>query len=86
MADTIFYIGAGIALWLRHEDLLRARLPLIITFLIMQVGGHRTGRAPRCIRHHDDPPRMAARRAFHSKCHPAASLDGGLISTRGRAH
>lgn len=40
MADTVFYIGAGIALWLRHSDILRARLLLIVVFVVMQVGGH----------------------------------------------
>lgn len=40
IADTIFYAGAGIALWLRHADVLRASAPLLIAFLAMQVGGH----------------------------------------------
>jgi CDP-diacylglycerol--glycerol-3-phosphate 3-phosphatidyltransferase len=40
MADTVFYVGAGAALWLRHADLLRMRWPLIVAFIVMQVGGH----------------------------------------------
>lgn len=40
MADTVFYIGTGIALWLRHADVLRERLVLIVVFIALQVGGH----------------------------------------------
>lgn len=40
MADTIFYVGAGIALWLRHADVVRERALLIIAFVAMQAGGH----------------------------------------------
>jgi CDP-diacylglycerol--glycerol-3-phosphate 3-phosphatidyltransferase len=40
IADTVFYIGAGSALWLRHADVLTARMTLIVAFLVMQVGGH----------------------------------------------
>jgi phosphatidylglycerophosphate synthase len=40
MADTVFYIGTGIALWLRHADVLRECLALIVVFIVLQVGGH----------------------------------------------
>lgn len=40
IADTIFYAGAGIALWLRHAEVLRASAPLLVAFLAMQVAGH----------------------------------------------
>jgi CDP-diacylglycerol--glycerol-3-phosphate 3-phosphatidyltransferase len=40
IADTVFYIGAGVALWLLHADLLRARFVLIAVFVALQVGGH----------------------------------------------
>lgn len=40
MADTVFYVGAGVALWLRHADLLRDRIVLVLAFVAMQVGGH----------------------------------------------
>jgi phosphatidylglycerophosphate synthase len=40
IADTIFYAGAGVALWLRHADVLRSRALLVLAFLAMQTGGH----------------------------------------------
>jgi CDP-diacylglycerol--glycerol-3-phosphate 3-phosphatidyltransferase len=40
VADTVFYAGTGVALWLRHSDMLRQRGVLIVAFVVMQVGGH----------------------------------------------
>jgi CDP-diacylglycerol--glycerol-3-phosphate 3-phosphatidyltransferase len=40
VADTVFYAGAGVALWLRHSDMLRTRGLLIVALVVMQVGGY----------------------------------------------
>ena len=40
IADTVFYTGVGLSLWLSHPDIVRSHAVLLIAFVVMQVAGH----------------------------------------------